>query len=583
MPAVLWRPWSRESFEEAQRRDIPILLSVVLPWSDACRVMDETTFADNRVVSVAEDAFVPVQVDAAARPDIASRYAAAGVPAVAFLTPEGHLITSGGYMDPDSMVDGLAKVASYFESNRDLITEQVAQREATLTQSAEPQGLVTSGVVRKLEAAAKAACDTANGGFGTAPRSLHADLFRFLHLRYARTGDAALLDMFLTALAGICSAPVYDHLEGGFFHGALGADWSGLQYEKLCAENAEMIGVCLGAAKVSKNTEFERLGRQTLEWTRAYLEDTEDGGFWVAQLPDEKYYTSGAEDRSRLGSPAVVKVIYVEPAASMARAYFDAAIGLGMTDAGKAAVVTLERLWEEGFDAEHGMAHLVGVDPEPSAFGFLGDQAAMIELLIRAFELTGAGKHLHRAIALAGIVEGQFGDPEGGFYDRTAEAPGAEPLFGHLRFPRKSPAQNGYAAQAFLKLGTLTHNDHFRQVAAAALRRFTEEIEVHGIDAAAVGIAADFHIRGMAEVMVVGPRNSRDTALLRLGALETFAPAALVNLLDPETDAQTVKVRGLEYPGSPVAYVYYGGERTGPYSAREELGRAVIDTCRSAV
>lgn len=576
MATLRWRKWAPEVFAEAKQRDLPILLAVMTPWNEKCRDMDASTYSDSRVVKAIEASMIPLRVDGARRPDIRARYEMGGLPATAFLTPQGHLLTGASFLRPDEMLDAIVKVSAYYAGNRETLLAEVGSREMQAALSSEPQGMITSGTVTKVEKIVVAAHDQANGGFSGVPKRLHSDAIRLLLLRYFRTSDKTLSDLAAEILREVCASPLRDQVDGGFFHQAMAEDWSEIDRAKTAKDNSDIARVLTAASRATGDEGLETVAGETIAWALGALTDP-DGTWYAALMPDSDYYELGEAEREARTGPHPAEVVLVEPAAMMATACLDAAVGLGAKDAGTVGLAAGERLWKEAFDAKSGMSHSIEPMLADRSFGLLGDQLRMLELLIRTFEVGGHVLHQRRAIALAGLIETLFGDSGGGFFDRIPE----DDAIGHLKFRKKSLADNGLAAQLFQRLGALTHNEHFREVAASALRRFTDEIESHGLLGASIAIGCDGHMRGLTEVMVVGPRSARETARLRLGALETFSPVCVVNLVDPEADPQTLKIRDVEFDGSPVAYIYHGGERLGPISEREELGEAVLQAGRS--
>lgn len=576
MATLRWRNWDNESFELAQQRDVPVLVALMSPFSESCRKMEGTTYMDDGVVSAIETSVVPIRVDVLRRPDISFRYNVGGLPGTAFLTPTGMLLTSATFLDSVGMLDAVTKVADYYSRHRHEILNDAAERERQGAAATEPQGLITSGTVTRVERALAPLHDEVNGGFQSLPKRLHPEAIQFLILRYFRTSDPAPLELATQILKEVCSSPLCDLVEGGFFHEASGENWSGIDYAKLALDNADALRALIMAARVTSDPGFDAMANLILEWALETLSGSGDI-FFVAQAPDSGYYQLTPEEREERPSLPAVPVVVVESAAALATACLDAAIGLGAKEAGTKALAVAEHLWKEAFDAEQGMARTVEPMLADRTFGFFGDQVRMLELLLRAFELGGHPIHQRRAIALAGLMETLFGDPNGGFYDCIPQ----DTPVGELKFRKKSLLQNGLAAQLFQRVGALTHNDHFREVAAAALRRFSEGLESHGELSGSIAFGCDVHMRGLAEVMVVGERASRDTAKLRLGALETFSPVCVVNLVDPAADPQTLKIRDVEYAGNPVAYVYHGGEKIGPIETREELGESVIKLART--
>jgi len=80
MPAVSWLPWSVDAFERARAERRPVLLSIVTSWSQSCREMDDTTYADDVVVRTIEESFVPVRVTPTASLTSAIATASAAIP-----------------------------------------------------------------------------------------------------------------------------------------------------------------------------------------------------------------------------------------------------------------------------------------------------------------------------------------------------------------------------------------------------------------------------------------------------------------------------------------------------------------------
>jgi len=102
---VDWQEWGPEAFEEARRRDVPVLLSVGYAACHWCHVMAHESFEDEDVARAVNADFVAVKVDREERPDIDAVYMAAttaltghgGWPMTCFLTPDGDPFFAGTY------------------------------------------------------------------------------------------------------------------------------------------------------------------------------------------------------------------------------------------------------------------------------------------------------------------------------------------------------------------------------------------------------------------------------------------------------------------------------------------------------
>ena len=93
---VDWWPWSDAAFAEAQRRNVPVFLSIGYATCHWCHVMEHESFEDAGVARALNEAFVPIKVDREERPDVDGVYMAAvlaatgrgGWPLTALLTPD---------------------------------------------------------------------------------------------------------------------------------------------------------------------------------------------------------------------------------------------------------------------------------------------------------------------------------------------------------------------------------------------------------------------------------------------------------------------------------------------------------------
>src|SRR3954454_13921890 len=105
---VDWWEWSDAAFEEAARRDVPVLLSVGYAACHWCHVMAHESFEDRATAEQINAGFVAVKVDREERPDIDAVYMRAtqamtgqgGWPMTCFLTPAGEPFHCGTYYPP---------------------------------------------------------------------------------------------------------------------------------------------------------------------------------------------------------------------------------------------------------------------------------------------------------------------------------------------------------------------------------------------------------------------------------------------------------------------------------------------------
>src|SRR2546429_1567181 len=145
---IRWREWGEDAFREAKETGKPVLLSLSAVWCHWCHVMDETSYSDEGVISFINEHFIPVRVDNDQRPDVNARYNMGGWPTTAFLTPDGEILAGATYVPPDQMKDLLPKVNVHYRSNRDEVTQKVAEARLrrAAAQGEQSPGELTAGI-----------------------------------------------------------------------------------------------------------------------------------------------------------------------------------------------------------------------------------------------------------------------------------------------------------------------------------------------------------------------------------------------------------------------------------------------------
>src|ERR1700759_2520047 len=106
---IRWHEWGEEAFAAAQRENKPMLLDIGAVWCHWCHVMDRESYEDAGTARLINENFIAVKVDRDERPDVDTRYQAAGAamagqggcPLTAFLTPEGKPYFGGTYFPPE--------------------------------------------------------------------------------------------------------------------------------------------------------------------------------------------------------------------------------------------------------------------------------------------------------------------------------------------------------------------------------------------------------------------------------------------------------------------------------------------------
>jgi uncharacterized protein YyaL (SSP411 family) len=569
---VAWRPWGPEAFTEAKLAQRPVLLAISAVWCHWCHVMDETTYSDPAIIALVNQRYVPVRVDNDQRPDVNRRYNMGGWPSTAFLTPDGEVITGGTYIPPEVMRQYLAEVAELYLARRPEIEQRVAEvrlQEAQRQRSA--AGPLQWKIVEDVVAHIRGLYDATYGGFGREPKFPQPHVLRLLlddYRRYRHDDLAAMLHKTLAAMAG---GGMHDAVEGGFFRYATQRDWQVPHYEKMLEDNSELLAVFVEAHRTFPQAGYDRVARDVMRWMRRVLWRADARLFGGSQDADEHYYTLGADARKRLPAPYVDPVPYANWNALAASAFIAAATALSDAEAlgvGAAVLGSLRaRLWDEAagtyhFDAGQG----------PQLQSLLTDLATLLSAQLDLYEAGGGGSALAFARSVAEKLVALEDAQQGGFLDALQREES-----GRVARPDRPIEDNALAAEALLRLATLTGEERWRELAVRALRSFAGQYREWGQFGALYARAVARALADPLHVVVTGPAEDPRARALWEEAVRTDDPARVLERLDPGTDRE--RMASLGYPaGEVAAYVCVGAVCSAPIVEADALRREVDRT-----
>ena len=139
---VHWIPWSPEVFEEARRRQVPILVSIGYSTCHWCHVMAHECFEDKAVAAEMNTAFVNVKVDREQHPGVDALYMEAagamtgsgGWPMNAFVDDQGRPFLTVTYLPQDRWVALIREVRRIWREEPDRIQTVAKQIAAHLAE-----------------------------------------------------------------------------------------------------------------------------------------------------------------------------------------------------------------------------------------------------------------------------------------------------------------------------------------------------------------------------------------------------------------------------------------------------------------
>ncbi|AXI88476.1 hypothetical protein SAM9427_23755 [Streptomyces sp. ETH9427] len=292
---VDWWTWSEEAFEEARRRDVPVLLSVGYSSCHWCHVMAHESFEDRATADEMNAHFVSVKVDREERPDVDAVYMEAvqaatgqgGWPMTVFLTPDAEPFYFGTYFPPaprhgmPSFRQVLEGVRQAWQERRDevgevagKITRDLAGREMSVGGDEMPgeQELAQAllGLTREY--------DPQRGGFGGAPKFPPSMVIEFLLRHHARTGAEGALQMAADTCERMARGGIYDQLGGGFARYSVDRDWVVPHFEKMLYDNALLCRVYAHLWRATGSELARRVALETADFMVRELR-TPEGGF----------------------------------------------------------------------------------------------------------------------------------------------------------------------------------------------------------------------------------------------------------------------------------------------------------------
>jgi uncharacterized protein YyaL (SSP411 family) len=561
---IAWRPWGGEAFREARSADRPVLLAISAVWCHWCHVMDETSYSDPDVIRGINERYIPIRVDNDERPDVNRRYNLGGWPTTAFLTPGGEIISGATYIPPDAMRHYVAEVADIWRDKRAELEPKLREMKAQEVNAHEQRpGDLAAGIVDSIAALIRGQYDPEFGGFGRAPKFPQPKLLRFLIDEYRRTMSDDVAKMLHKTLAAMAAGGMYDQLEGGFFRYSTTREWGIPHFEKMLEDNAELLLLYSEAHRTFPSGGYDRIARDVMRWTDALLWRDDVKAFSGSQDADERYYTLDLSGRATHGAPFVDRRVYAGWNALAASAYLVASAALGDLHAYERAHDVVVAIANRLGDPERGLAHVLGQD-EPR--DLLADLAGVVTAMIDLYE---TGKHpdaLQGATITATRLRERLEDPgSGGFWDAPErDAPGRLAM-------REKPIEDGAtAADALLRLATLTGDDQWRESALRALRGFVGEYRQWGQFAAAFGSAVARALSEPRLLVVVGPEEDPTAKALWQVAMRSDDPAGARQWLVPGRDGERIAAGG--YPADRVAaYVCIGIVCSAPIDAPADL------------
>jgi len=223
-----------------------------------------------------------------------------------------------------------------------------------------------------------------------------------------------------------------------------------------------------------------------------------------------------ATTRAARPTPYVDRTIYTGWNAMAISAYLQASSTLQVVGTREFATRTLDRILNEAWSDEDGLAHVVAYsagEGGPRIPGVLDDYALLVHACLDAWEQTLELRYYQAAEMLAARMQRDFYDATGGGFFDTAADPGAIGALSARRKPLQdtpTPAGNPTAAAALLRLEALNGDAKLRDAAEDTLEAFAGIVEHFGLYAGSYGLALERFLTPPQQVIVVGEDDLAD-------------------------------------------------------------------------
>ncbi len=636
---VDWYPWGEQALELARREQRPLFVSVGYFACHWCHVMAREAFSDAAIAKLLNAHFVSIKVDREERPDIdhvlqiahqALTGGGGGWPLSVFLEPESLTpFFTGTYfpLAPRYGMPGFGTVlerviAAWTEHRADLLAQgQRVQRQLTARFGRDAASADTVTDMAGIDALRRRfddAVDPVNGGFGPGPKFPHCPALTFLLAQ----GGGPALEQTLVAMA---DGGLRDHVGGGFFRYTVDAAWRVPHFEKMLADNAQLLAIYAEAAVRSGSGRWRDIALETANFIDAELmlpgggaatslnaeADGVEGGFylwdhnsaqaivgeleWPAfahafgldvapQVDGHWHLARHAGDAARqdftdaLARLAKARAQRTRPGrddkrltglnALLVTALAHASLWLDAPELGERARAILANL--VGTAVEGDQVYACAFDGVPYQQGFLGDYAFLAEAALAVAALGDGAGNVVLARRLADAMWARFHTPGGGLAQTDAAV---VPLLYRARAYADdvTPSAASVAVRVLAQLGHVLAEPAYLDHAEAVLRAARHDMEqVPDVHAGLFGALSQWQ----APPPLVVLRGGGDLRGWAVEVMQAHPDAQLV-WLGADVGEPTLVRYAARAVGA--AYVCHGMVCSAPVTRQSELASALGD------
>jgi len=495
-PLIEWRQYGPDAFQESIDKNKPIFLLLTAPsWCYWCQVYESTDYLFHPdVVSVINQDFIPIYVDADKRQDLTRQYLEGGWPSTTVMTPgRERLFGYSGVRPVEVMIENLDNAAEH-------VKLQTYSTQIGYSYQAEEMVIPTEEELSQMIAGYSAynarLFDSEFGGFGNGQKFPQPRALDYALTRYEKTGNDIWLQMVETTLEHQYTEiseletnyNLFDPVEGGFHRYGTARDWTPPHYEKMLYDNARLLRLYYHLLQLKPDN---AIAKEVVGKTEVFIENNwyeAEGGFYGNSdvHGEDGYYGKypRPDDKPRVettkytdwNSEAILTYLYM---------YEDSSDEKYKEMSQRSLDFFISRIDENG--AHHYYSDTTGVQ------GSLVDNAYLLLASVEGYEVLSDEKYLDAAISLADYsLENLYDWNSGGFFERNSEDTGYYAPGENTRLNK--PAENGLMAYGLLKLYNQTKDEKYLSAAVLTLGN-----RINGIS----GLDSGYYYILAAEMVVV--------------------------------------------------------------------------------
>jgi len=288
-------------------------------------------------------------------------------------------------------------------------------------------------------------------------------------------------------------------------------------------------------------------------------------------------------------TPYVDKTVYVSWNALCISAYLKAASVLGLDDARRFGLLSLDRILAEAWTPENGLKHVIAYSDANAATrdtaGFLDDYAFTAIACLDAYEATADLSYFRVARQITDQMIARFYDSvSGGFFDAESK-PDSLGVLNTARKPFQdspTPAGNSMAVIVLLRMHGYTDEPGYREKAEQTLELLAGAAGQYGLFAATYGIAAAHFSVPHTRIVIVGEDETAAELYSQAVASSVFGRSvlrlkfcqAVAQNLPPSLAATIPQIPAVQL-GKTIAVVCSGSSCKPPVHSAEQLSKLI--------